>query len=736
MNEFQASVNRSPNHQGQLSDATNWADKLGLPNPFGASGWPSIYTSDWWFLYGGGWDAGNPKDQNQTQFQIEDNVTWIKGKHTVQFGFRARQEQSNVREMQQAQGSHSFGSDWTANFDPAGQQMIPYTGDGFASLELGLPTYLSNQFNRGYFYFQQKEFGLYFQDSWKATSRLTLNFGLRWDKWTPYHEKYNRLVNFDPLTLAATGMNVITPGSTTIESIPGIPPSVLTSWKNRGLTWQTADQANFPSALMQPVNGDFGPRLGVAYRLGDKMVLRASYGMYYWTMPLSQILQSSRTNPPLNLSFVNDISNQNGTYYNYAMSVSPAAKDFVGVATVTASGVSAASQVFTPFDPNTWSDDRMQQWTFVIERQLGRDSVVRVNYIGNHASNLEQRWAYNDPMSVFNYRASSGLVGSSNADTRRVNPNWNGQAVRHNGYANSQSFQFEFEHRTSHGLTFQGFYTFAHAMSTTDAGGSSAGTGGLNANGSGYAFLVPPNNEIIGNPTLSEAQRLRLGYTNSGDVPPHHVRWNGVYELPFGKGKKFGSGSSGVLNHVIGGWSLGFIGEWRSGFWSGVNSGYYLFGDPTLSKDQRFTVDIFGKQQQVYFRGYFDSTQAKGPNAGQLLQLVPADFTKRVFTRVGANNNLIAQTLKDGTVVQTNITDMLNWNARNFFQGPGAWNQDMAVYKTFSIKEKYRLRFAADFFNAFNHPNNLSPNNTTGLLDLSQQANDPRIIQISGKFEF
>ena len=112
LNEFTASVNRSPNHQGGLSDGTDWADKLGLPNPFGASGWPSIYTSDSQFLYGGGWDADNFKDQNMTQFQLEDNVTWIKGKHTMQAGFRGRTEQNNVREMQQAQGSHSFGAAW------------------------------------------------------------------------------------------------------------------------------------------------------------------------------------------------------------------------------------------------------------------------------------------------------------------------------------------------------------------------------------------------------------------------------------------------------------------------------------------------------------------------------------------------------------------------------------------------------------------------------------------------
>ena len=158
-----------------------------------------------------------------------------------------------------------------------------------------MPTALRNQYNRGFFYFQQKEIGLYFNDTWKVTPRLTVDVGLRWDHWTPYHEKYDRLVNLDPTNYP--GFTVITPHDTTIESMPNIPSGVLASWKARGLSWVTADQAHFPGPLMQDSWKDFGPRLAVAYKLSDKWVLRGGYGMYYWPMPLSQILQASRTNP-------------------------------------------------------------------------------------------------------------------------------------------------------------------------------------------------------------------------------------------------------------------------------------------------------------------------------------------------------------------------------------------------------------------------------------------------------
>ncbi len=736
LNEFQVSANRAPNHQGQLSDSTNWADKLGLPNPFGATGWPSIYTSDSQFLYYGGWDAGNPKDQNLTQYQLDDNVTWIKGTHNFQAGFRGRTERNNVREMQQAQGSHSFYNDWTGLYDPDSQSQVPFTGSGFATMAVGLPTYLSNQYNRGYFYFQQKEFGLYFQDSWKVNNRLTLSYGLRWDKWTPYSEKYNRLVNLDVSAITPTNMQVITPHSAEMTSIPGVPPEVLTAWAGRGLTWTTADKAGIPGALTPSVNSDFGPRLGVAYKLTNQFVVRASYGMYYWTTPLSQILQSSRTNPPLNLVFQNDVASQNGTNYVYSISNVPAATDYVGKATVTASSVSSGSQKFTPFNFRQWGDDRMQTWTFVIERQIYKNASLRLSYLGNHGSGLEQRWAFNDPMAIYNYRAINKVVGPTNTDLLRPNPNWNGQAVAHNGYSNSHSLQLEYEHRYSRGLTVQAFYTYAHAMSTSDSSGNSSGDASTSANGSGYSFLVPASSQIIGNPTMSDSQRLRLGYTNSGDVPPQHIRWNGIYELPFGRGKQFGANTGGVVNQIIGGWSIAFIGEWRSGTWMGVNSGYFLFGDPTLSKSDRVNSDIFGQIQQVYFKGYFDSSQAK-TNASAVQALVPVDFSKRVMTRVGNNNNLIPQVMANGTVVNTNIlTNMVNPNARNFLQGPGAWNQDLSLYKAFTIKERYKLRMAGDFFNAFNHPNDINPNNTTGLINLGQQTNAARIIQLSAKFDF
>lgn len=738
LNELQLSAHRSPTHIGTLGDSTNWANKLGLPNPFGVTGWPTVYAAGSGdpfsnMLYYGGWDGDNNHKQNLTSFQIDDNVTWVKGKHTVKFGFKGRQEFNNVEELQQAEGSHSFYGDWTQLYDPSAQAAAPFTGTGFGSLLLGVPTYLSDQYNRGFFYFQQKEFGLYVDDTWKVTPRLTVGLGLRWDHWNPYKEKYDRLVNLDPANL--TGFTVITPHSTSLDNIPGIPPGVLASWKARGLSWVTANsQSGYPGALIPQYWKDFGPRLSLAYQISNKLVLRAGYGMFYWPMPLSQILQGARINPPLNLRFQNSVADKNGAVPNYALLNTPASSDTLPNATVNINGIAgigSTSQGIWVFDPHNWADNRMQQWTVSLEYQLQKNTALRLSYIGNHGSNLEQRVALDQPISAWNYQTQTGLQvqpGGAGNDARRADPNWNPTMISHVGYSNSTSFQVQLQHRFSNGLSFQGFYVYSHSLTTTDSGGFSDGSDGA---------LVPQNSDILGSPNLSLSQRLKLVYYNTGSVPPHLVSWNGIYELPLGRGKHFAGNVSKAANALVGGWQVAFLGTWRSGFWMGVNGADYLFGNPSLNPSQRLTMNIFGQNQLLYFAGDFNPAGATNVDLAKLESLVPVDRSQRILRPLGpAFNNRLAFTLANGQVVQTSITDNLSWNSHNFFQGPRSWNADASLYKYLGITEKLKLRLSGDFFNFLNHPNNLNPNTTTGLINLSQQSNDPRIIQIGARVEF
>src|SRR5262249_34827608 len=144
-----------------------------------------------------------------------------------------------------------------------------------------------------------------------------------------------------------------------------------------------------------------------------------------------------------------------------------------------------------------------------------------------------------------------------------------------------------------------------------------------------------------------------------------------------------------------------------------------------------------GRPQRLWFRGDFDPTRASNVDQNALQALIPpnAQRANRVYHPLGANfDNRLPQTLANGTARQTPITDTVNWNARAFYRGPGAWNVDGSVFKNVKFSERYNVRFTADFFNMFNHPNDNNPSASTGLQDLSTNNNAPRIIQFSLRF--
>ncbi len=421
--------------------------------------------------------------------------------------------------------------------------MVPFTGSGFADVLLGMPSFLSNQYNRGFFYFRQTEAGLYFTDQWRVNSRLTLNLGLRWDKWTPYREKYNRLVVPD-INSVFDKFEVVTPGDNRIQDLPGIPPAVLESWSRRGLTYTTAQAAGMPDNLFRADNNNFGPRLGAAFQISKKTVLRGAYGEYFWTMPLSQILQSSRNNAPLNLRFTTDVYGKNANF-NYPLVSRPAAVDIIPATTVDTEGIVEISDrpsLATIWDARNWKDGRSQTWHATVEHQFPYATAVRLSYIGSHGSDLEQQFELNTREAEYNYVARTGLAPPNNRDLLRRNKDWNFIGINRTGYSNTHSGQVEVERRFSGGVAFQWFYTFTRSLTTTDSGGFESGNTGINSGGGGGR--VPEVQQIQGAPDLSYDERLRRVYFNSTTIPAHRIRYNAIVDLPFGKGKRFGTDST------------------------------------------------------------------------------------------------------------------------------------------------------------------------------------------------
>jgi hypothetical protein len=765
LNELLVGVNRSAVHYGTSADFTDWPDKLGLPNPFSATGWPTLYSeeaSTGYYLYFG-WDSDNVHNQNLTSETIEDNVTWTRGKHTFQFGGRGRREQNNVRENQQAQGSHNWGPSYTTNWSPSAVGPTPDTGSGFTELLLGLPNYLSNQYNRGYFYFRQTQLGLYFNDRIKVSPRLTLNLGLRWDHWTPYSEERQRLVvpynPESPSTPPGSCMppgscEVLSPGNTSVDQIGGIPPAVLTSWANLGLTWKTANSVGYPSNLFRPIWHDFAPRLGFAYQLKPNTVIRGSYGIYYVGMPLSLLLQSTRNNPPLNLRFQNNPYNNpnvpggaNGALYGqYPNIVTPAPTDYLPTATVdinTPQGLSPYSNAATYWNGPDWNDEHQQTWNVTVEHELPKQIGLRLSYIGTYGGNLEQQFAVNAQEPKYSYALRTGLKPPSQSALLAPQPFWGLYGINHTGFSHDHSVQVEFHRKFANGLSFQWFYTYVRALTTTDPAGFTDGNTSINGGGGSGRFggsggaTVPQNIQLLGEPNVSYDRRLRLAYFNNTTIPPHRITFNGIYDLPFGRGKHFGTNVSTPLNYLIGGWQLATIGTWNSGLWMGVNPGFVQTGNVRIPANKRATLNISGSSDSYrqWFAGNFNPSNAVNVKGTLAAPAVRAAGPNCSGNYVGQ----LAVTLADGTCYNAPFSGFYNPDPRVNFIGPGGWNTDLSIYKHFKIKERVDMRFAADFFNAFNHPNDNPPNTTSGLQDLSLQntsVSGPRVIQLSLRLEF
>ena len=750
LNELLVGVLRQPNHNGTLADFTNWDQKLNTPDPFGVTGWPTMYTSEVSGMYMG-WDSDNNHKQHLTSETIEDNVTWTHSKHTVQFGFRGRKEQNNIEELQQAQGNIGWSPAYTTLFDPANLSAYPDTGSGFAEMLLGTFNYDDNELNRGFFYFRQTQIAGYANDKIKVSPRLTLNLGLRWDYWTPYSEARNRLVlPYQP----EQGFQVLTPGNVAMTSL-GVPASALAAWSGVGLTWQTANAAGYPSALFSQVRHDFGPRIGVAYQLNHNTVIRGSYGIYYVPEPLSLLLQSMRTNPPINLNYTNNARlNPNvpggvsGPYYDlYPYVVTPASTDYLSPSSVSlTSGALAPPEGngATTWDGQHWNDSRDQTWNVTIEHELPYHTGMRVSYIGTYGGNLAQQYAQDDSEPNYNYAVRTGLLPPGDSNQLRPVPQWQLYAINHTGYSRDHSFQAELHRTFANGVAFQAFYTFTRQMNTIDPSGFSDGNttvnggGGSGLLGGSGGATVPENYEILGEPNLTYKQRERLTYFNSTTIPPHHVTLNGIYDLPFGKGKYFGHNVSTPLNYVIGGWQVATIYTWNSGLWMGLSPNLVQPGSVRIPANRRATLNVPSLSSDNYrqwFAGDFNTanaTQVQGTLVNQVARLAGPNCSGQYVGQLAVN-------LANDTCYNAPFSGFYNPAPRDNIIGPGAWNDDLSLYKHFKIGEKVDLRFAADFFNLTNHPNDVAPNPTNGLQDLSQQStalNTSRQIQLSLRLAF
>lgn len=632
---------------------------LNLPNATGDTGWPCLVPYDENYESSG--DAGlhfdddNPQEAPQVFLQANDNLSIQRGTHRLNLGGWYRGLTINSDERGQPRGCYSFGTDSTGLEDDASGLPLPGTGSGLASFLLGIPDDAALRSDKGFFYHRQKEFAVYVQDDWKVSPRLTLNVGLRYDFFSRYRDKRNQIGTFDPASGA-----IITP-----FSVWGLayPPAVQ-AFRDVGATFKTSTEVGFPLFLLQPDRNDFAPRVGVAFKLNDKTVLRGGYGVYFWTTPLITLQAPSRQNPPFNFTRIAVSPDPDETLRRippFIMSVTPPDQIFSNTQ-ISISGSNLGIRPFDPYMQDSWVDT----WNVTAERELLPRTALRVSYVGARGHNLQ----IVDPI---NTAKPASLNPGVSTRLRRQFPLYSDMGMlKVLGTSQNHQLQIELKRTTGRGITAQGFYVWQKTMNTSEFSAASASP--LGVLGAAQSGIEDINT------------RLALERGESGNYPRHNVTFNFLIDLPFGPGHSWAGGTSPVVHKLIGGWQVASISTFRSGFpFSGRRS--------SLPR---------------YYERVCDGNLPSGERK------MDRWFDTSCFVRIG---------------------DVITagYPGRNVLVGPGFANIDFSIVKNTSIYEKATVRFAADFFNLFNHPN-LGIPGTGG--SISSLASDPRIIQFGLRVEF
>lgn len=760
-NELLVSGSRQNWFAGTGDPNISYANQLGLPNPLGVNGWPGLYDGG----LGGRYYFETNNTQSSPNFYaiITNNSTKIKGRHEFQFGFHHRYDQLNLLpDQQQNQGNHSWATGATSLYDPNSSRTnplaLPLTGDNLANQYLGIMNY-SNQFVRGYFYARAKEYALYFQDNIRVNSRLTVNLGVRWEYWPAFREKNNVLTGFDP----ATKSIVLGTSLERMYQLGATLPAIVNRYTALGAKFVTYDQVGLPEGLMTTPKTNFGPRLGMAYKLGDgakQVVIRSGFRIAYFHIPTRPWVARMRSNAPLTARFRTSLTDASLTpdgIGNYGLRSVPtiiAGLNSANAVTLnTAAGLNRGSATASYFAQNQ-PDARVADWNFTIEKEIMPNTVVRASYVGNRSSNLEQFNRYNVGTPDYIYFATTRNplpTGEFAAVARNPFDNQvygNIEEYRMSGWGNYSGAQFEIERSYSKGIAFQLFYVVGNTIA---AGGQ----------GFGGTSVVSEVNQFMPGavPTDYDARNRLLSYQRDISIPKHRVRWNWIVDLPFGRGKAIGGNASGVLNKLIGGWQIAGMGSLSSTYVA-LPTNFWPTGTPIEQYGYKYPIQDCTAGGVCYpgylwYNGYIpanriNSVDANGRPNG--IMGVPANYKPAVAPLIPwgstalppnapANTNVsgfwdtnnVWIPLNNGTVQRVVFNDNLHPFRQQYIPSTLQWNVDSSIFKSIPIKESVVLRFNADFFNVFNHPGNPSGVATTGILNTRNSGVAARVLQLTGR---
>jgi hypothetical protein len=557
-------------------------------------------------------------------------------------------------------------------------------------------------------YYRSDTASLFFNDNYKVRSNLTVTGGLRWDIDGPLTEKFGRLTSFDPSKYSYVQCTVNgTPADPTASTCdPGT--DAIT---NSGL----AIAGNSSNSLMKNHQWGFAPRIGVAWTPFKKVTVRAGYGIYYDRGELFSYLSPSAGsgfNGPFGVTlappFVQPVSVAKGANlsqpFGTAAPPPPPATSAAFLAYLpnlaqTACGFPGcfpAGNLFGPFLFGGYDIHNKlpytQNWTFDLQFQASNNWLFEVGYVGNHGTHEVLPIPFNQPTIATPQNPVNGQTSSyggtsplsldnepvftnefsGNAPIRVPFPGYDMNSVLYQaeGVSNYHALQLQARKRLSMGLQLTASYTWSHALDEQ----------------SGLGLFFTGNNPLT----------PRANYASSDFDQTHVFLVNYSYTIPtFVKGR--------VLGQVVNGWIIGG----QTVAQSGQPYSVYDFSGSVASMFLG-TSDFIGNPL-VPLKPGISAAQAQlqgtlGVNPGQPV-LNAADFAPQ-FLAPGTNG--VPPCDASGC---DQFESLYGTSGRNLFRGPFQVRFDMSLAKEFPIKERFHLRFEADAFNMFNHPDFDAPNN-------------------------
>ena len=582
--------------------------ELGLqgvnPKGYSAQGFPIMSISGYAALQT---QAGGVR-QNDFDWGYADTLTWSKGRHVIKAGGEWKpQHRFSGAIPDNSYGSFSFNGS--------------FTGQAYGDFLLGIPlssTRLDPLTNRTQV---DRELGLFVTDSFKVNSRLTLDLGLRWERFGPPRYEDNLVYNFD-----LASQTVLIPTGTENQVSPLYPKTIKVATGDIGF---------------HPKKTNFRPRVGLAYRLDNRTVVRGSFGVFSEYLGRYIRLSSS----PFQIS---------ETYQNQIVNGAPVfAFPNPFPSSIASAGI--PSQGVTAY-PSDIDNGRIEQWNVTIERQY-KDIGFRLSYIGSHNYNLNYSVGINKP--------APSLIPFTPA--RRPYPQFNAVSVfRTDAQAKFNAMTFEVQRKLGQ-FTFDTHWTWSSNFSKS-----------------------------IGEDPFGPLMWARDTFT-----PRHRVVLNAVWELPFGKGRKYMANAPRIADGVLGGWQIYWIGYLETGHWF----------TPSFSGSDPSNTNTIGGRPDRVCDGSLPSSQRSIDHW--------FDTSCFVVPPQGRFGN----------------------SGGNFLEGPGYNMQHASIAKTFNITERWKFTFTAALANAFNHPNftlpaaNVSSTSAGFVSDLVEGAR-ARHIELRGRIDF